>query len=360
MKKTRIIALMFLFALVCSCTEEQRAWLARFFKVGGSAVPVAVEQVAVQERDVKVVVPATLAPSEQFEVRLPYEAHIETVMVNIGDMVKPGSVLCRLSLDELNLRLAGLRAEQRDAQATLEKNQYFLRNRDRLLDEGRIDKNQYDNLEAEVNTNEGAVERLRTQITALENQTSNVNITSTIAGVVQAKYAAPGGVVSEKQPLFVITKVDPIAVVFSLAPYEAKTIRMGMPVVARFRELPGKTVTASVTSVGSQINPDTGRFDVAAQIPNPNSTYKTGMVAQAEFSGAERQKFFNVPAEAVITDGRRHFVFTVVQGMAHKVPVVIHEIKGDTAEVFEGLVEGDLVVVKGNKQLQEGSVVDIW
>jgi RND family efflux transporter MFP subunit len=360
MKKARLIAMLILLVFLSSCTEDQRSWLARFFKVGGSAVPVAVEQVTVEERDVKVVVPATLAPSEQVEIRLPYEAHIEAVSVNIGDTVKPGTVLCRLSLDELNLRLAGLRAEQRDAQATLEKNQYFLRNRDRLLDEGRIDKNQYDNLEAEVNTNESAVERLRTQITALENQTSNINITATIAGVIQAKYATPGGVISEKQPLFIITKVDPIAVVFSLAPYEAKTIRAGMPIVVRFRELPGEMVTASVASVGSQINPDTGRFDVKSLIPNPNGTYKTGMIAQAEFSGAEKQKFFNVPAEAVITDGRRHFVFTVSQGVAHKVPVMVREIKGDTAEVIEGLVENDLVVVKGNKQLQEGSVVDIW
>jgi len=323
-------------------------------------MPVAVEKVAMQEREIKVIVPATLAPSDQIEVRLPFEAHIDKVFVKVGDTVKPGLVLCHLSEDYINIRLASLRADLQEAQATLEKNQYFLRNRDRLLEEGRIDKNQYDNLDAEVTANEAALERSRTQITSLEGQQGSVNITSPISGIVQTVYAQPGVAVQEKQILFVITKVDPIAVVFALASYEAKNVQPNMPVQVRFRELPGETVTTMISSVGAQVNPETGRFDVRAQIPNPYGTYKVGMVGQVEFAGAERQKFFSVPAEAVITDNRRHYVFTVSKGIAHKVQVVPREIKADVAEIIEGLADGDLVVVKGNKQLKEGSVVDIW
>jgi RND family efflux transporter MFP subunit len=361
MKAWRQVALIFLVALVCSCTEDQRAWLGHFFKAGkGSAVPVVVEQMVAQERQGMVIVPAVLRPSDRVEVTLPDEAHIEKVFVNVGDGVKQGTLLCRLSEEDVGLKLASLRAELREAQANLEKNQYFSRNRDRLLEEGRIDRNQYDNLDSEVNGNEAAVDRLRADIAQLEAQTTNVNVTSPIAGIVQAKYAGPGLVIQEKQPLFVITKIDPISVVFALAPYEAKTVRPDMPVTVRFVELPGEAVTAAVKSVGTAINQETGRFDVTAQIPNPNGTYKVGMAAQVEFAGAETEKYFSVPAEAVITDARRHYVFTVSNGLAHKVPVVVREIKNDYAEIIEGLMEGNLVVVKGNKQLKEGSVVDIW
>lgn len=362
MKLSRLVALIFLVALTSSCTEDQRAWLGRFFKVGvgGNAVPVAVEQVAVQERQGYIVTPATLQPSEQVEVRLPFEAHVERVFVNGGEPVKAGTVLCKLSDEDINLRLASLRAELREVLSNLERSQYFLRNRDRLLEEGRIDRTQYDNLDAEVTTAENTAEKLRTQITQTEAQIGNLTVTSPIAGIVQSKSAAPGLVIPEKQPLFVITRVDPIYVVFALAPYEAKTVRAGMPVTVRFRELPGESVTATVASVGTSINPDTGRFDVVAQIANPAGAYKVGMGAQVEFAGAETQKYFSVPAEAVITDNRRHYVFTVANGLAHKVPVVVREIKNDYAEIIEGLVERDLVIVKGNKQLKEGTVVDIW
>ncbi len=347
--------------LLSSCTEGQRAWLGKFLKGGGgSAVPVAVEQVVVSERSSSIVVPATLAPSDQVQITLPYEAHVERVLVNVGEPVKSGAALCRLSADDAALRLAALRAEAREAQANLEKNQYFLKNRDRLLEEGRLDKNQYDNLEAEVNANEGAVERLRAQVTQLETQTGNVDITSPITGIVQARYAGPGVVIPERQPLFVITKVDPMNVVFSLAPYEAKAVRVQTPVSVKFMELPGEAVQAVVTSVGSAINPQSGRFDVAAQLPNQTGVYKTGMAAQVEFAGAEKQRYFSVPSEAVITDNRRHYVFTVSMGTAHKVPVVVRESKDGYTEVIEGLMEGDLIVVKGSRQLKEGAVVDIW
>jgi len=99
---------------------------------------------------------------------------------------------------------------------------------------------------------------------------------------------------------------------------------------------------------------------VAAQIPNPTGSYKMGMAAQVEFASAEKQKYFRVPSEAVITDNRRHYVYTVSMGTAHKIPVVMRDMKDDYAEIIEGLVEGDLVVVKGNKELKEGAVVDIW
>ena len=356
------MAAVFLPVLVLSaCTEGQRSWLGHFFKAGsGSAVPVAVEEVVAVERRSIVTVPAQLRPSEQVEVTLPYEAHIERVFVNLGDTVKPGAMLCRLSDEDANLRVAALRAEARETQANLEKNTYFLRNRDRLLEEGRIDRSQYDNLESEVSANESGIEKLRAQIAQYENQLGNVTVTSPIAGVVQTRNAAPGIVVNEKQPLFVIMKVDPISVVFSLAPYEAKTVRTDMPVTVRIREMPGEVITAAVTNTGSTINSETSRFDVTASVPNPNGVYKVGMGAQVEFAGAEKQKYFNLPAEAVITDNRRHYVFTVSMGVAHKVPVVVREIKDDNAEIVEGLMEGDLVVVKGNKQLKEGSVVDIW
>jgi RND family efflux transporter MFP subunit len=343
-----------------SCNEGQRSWLSRFFKGGGSAVPVAVENVVVEEKAVTIVLPITLSASEQVEVRLPNEAHIERVFVKPGDVVKEGDVLCRLSAEDYILRLAALRAEMKEQQSNLEKNTYFLRNRDRLLEEGRITQDQYDALEAEVDQNESAIEKLRTQIAEMEVRTGEVEVKSPISGVIQARLASPGLVITENKPLFVITRINPIAATFSLAPYEARTVKAGMPVTIRFRDLPGEVVSAKIDSVGAKINPETSRFDVRVLLPNPNGVYKLGMVGQVEFESAEKQKFFTVSDEAIITDSRRHFVYTVSMGKAHKIPVKIREIKDGKAQIVEGLMDSDIVVVKGKEQLKEGAVVDIW
>jgi len=343
-----------------SCKEGQRLWLARFFNVGGSAVPVTVENVIVEERPVTIILPATLTASEQVEVRLPNEAHIERVFVKPGDFVKEGDILCRLSVEDYSLRLGSLRAEMKEQQSNLEKNIYFLRNRDRLLEEGRITQEQYDALDDEVEQNEAAIERLKTQIAEMEALMANVEVKSPLSGVIQTRNVSPGLVITENKPLFVITKTNPIAVVFTLAPYEAKLVRAGMPVVVKFRDLPGETVEAKIDTVGERINPETNRFDVRVLLSNPNNIYKIGMMAQVQFEGVEKQKFFTISDDAISTDGRRHYVYTVSMGKAHKVPIKIREIKDGRAQIVEGLMEGDIVVVKGKEQIKEGTVVDIW
>lgn len=360
MKKIRFELIAVLALFLISCTQGQRKWMKGFFKGGGSAVPVAVENVIVQEKSVGIVVPATLVPSEKIEVKLPNEVLVERVMVNNGSVVKDGEALCRLSTEESNLRLASLRAELTELQSNLEKNMYFLRNRDRLLDEGRINQDQYDNLETEVDENESRIEKTRAQIAELEAKTGEVNVTSPMAGIVQARMVSPGIVVPAGKPLFIIIKTNPIAAEFTLAPYEAKSVKAGMPVTIRFRDLPGEKVTAKISSVGSKIDPQTSRFFVRVLLPNPTGVYKTGMVAQAEFESAEKQRFYSISESAVIKDKRRHYVFTVHMGKAHRVPIRVRDIKNGRAEVIEGLMEGDIVVVRGNEELEEGAVVDIW
>jgi len=39
---------------------------------------------------------------------------------------------------------------------------------------------------------------------------------------------------------------------------------------------------------------------------------------------------------------------------------VLKDKKDGRVDIVNGLMDNDLVVVKGNKELQEGSVVDIW
>jgi len=351
----------FVFILFLSArTEGQRSWLAHFFKEGGSAVPVAVENVVVDERNVSNVVGASLVSSNKYDVTLPYEAKIGKVFVNIGDSVKTGDKLCSLSEEEYNLKIGTLKAKLQESQSELDKNLYFLRNRDRLLEEEKIDQEQYDKLDTEVDANEKEIETIKTKISQIERQAIDVNVKSQVTGVISDRFASPGIIIEEKKPLFFITAIDPIAVEFSLVPYEAKFIKPGMSVLVRFRDLPGESVSATISSVGSKIDEQTGRFNVRVLISNPDNIYKIGMMAQVEFDSVEKQKYFSVPEEAVISDSRRYYVFTVSQGVAHKVLVVIKDKKDGRVDIVNGLMDNDLVVVKGNKELQEGSVVDIW
>lgn len=348
------------------CTNDEKgggvkSFLSNAFKKGGSGVPVTVEKPILVERSVAITVPGILTPSDRVEVKLPNDARIESFFVNVGETVAKGAPLFQVSRQDQNLKLAQLRAEQKELQANLEKTSYFLRNRDRLLEEGRITTEQYDALETEMERIEEDIERVRTQLSGLEGATTEPAVhDSPIAGVVQSKLTSAGGVSIANTPIVTIVRNNPMIVNFRLASYEAKTVRKGMPVQVRLVDMRTEKFKATVSAVGTELDRDTNTFEVKAELPNPQGMLKAGMNAFVEFTGPEKQKFFEIPSNALIVDRRRYYVFTVVQGTAHKIRVIPREIRGDIAEIVEGLHTNDMVVVKGNEKLSEGTVVDIW
>lgn len=347
------------------CTSDEgggfRGFLSKAFQKGGSGVPVTVEKPILEESSVTITVPGIVTPSERVEISLPNDVRIDTFFVNVGERVSSGTPLFQISREDLNLKLAQLRAERDELQTNLERNNYFFRNRDRLLEEGRITTEQYDSLEGEVEKNEEELERVRQEISNFENQAGGPTvINSSINGVVQSKLNSAGGVAVANTPIVTIVKNNPMMVNFNLASYAAKTVAPGQSIAVKLVDLPGEDFDATIESIGTEIDRDTKTFEVKAALLNPQGIIKAGMNAFVEFKGAEKQKFFVIPAEAVITDRRRHYVFTVVKGTAHKVRVIPKEIRGSIAEIVEGLHANDLVVVKGNKNLSEGTIVDIW
>lgn len=351
------------FAYVGCSSEEGSVggFLTKAFKKGGQGVPVTVQKPELEEHAVSVAVPGILTPSDRVDVKLPTNARVETFFVNVGDTVRKGAALFQISREDQNLKIAQLRAEQKELQANFEKNTYFYRNRDRLLEEGRITTEQFESLEAEVDKNEEDLDRVSNQLATLEAQAEGATVVSSpITGVVQNKLSSAGGVAVANTPIVTIVSNNPMVVTFRLASYEAKNVQRGMPAQIRIADLRDEEFVATIESVGTELNRDSNTFEVKATLPNPQGIFKAGMNAFVEFSGPETQRYYVIPASALVIDRRRYYVYTVVQGAAHRVRVIPRNIRAGVVEIAEGLADNDLVVVKGADKLSEGTMVDIW
>lgn len=347
-----------------SCSSEGGGvggFLTKAFKKGGQGVPVTVQKPKLMEHAVSIAVPGILTPSERVDVKLPGNSRVETFFVNVGDVVKKGTALFQISREDQNLKIAQLRAEQKELQANLEKNTYFYRNRDRLLEEGRITTEQFESLEAEVDKNDEDLERVSNQLSASEAQAEGATvISSPIAGVVQKKLSSAGGVAVANTPIVSIVRNNPMIVTFRLASYEAKNVQKGMPVELRIAAFRNDQFTANVKSIGTELNRDSNTFEVKATLPNPQGIFKAGMNAFVEFSGPEKQRYYVIPASALVIERRRYYIYTVVRGTAHKVRIIPRNIRGGIVEIAEGLHDNDMIVIKGADKLSEGTIVDMW
>jgi len=360
MKLGIFIAIAAVVIVAFSCSNEEDGFISKMLKGGGAAVPVTVESVAVRDRAQKFTASGEIEPAESAEVTAPDEVIVDSFTVEEGDRVDSGDIVARLSEDEMNLRVVRLRADLREVQSKLEKDSYLLRNRDRLLDEERIDQERYDRLESDVEKDESEIERLNQDIGRIEDALGDSSLRSPIAGVVTKRNVSAGAVVEAGNSVLTVSKVDPATVKFTLSSDKSSLVRVGTPVRITFPALRGRRVDGSVAAVDTKVDAETGSFTASASISNPDGIYKSGMRADVEVENPVKQQVFIVPDTAIIKEGRSFFVFTVKDGVAHKVQIIPSQTRGRFVEVIRGLKEADLVVVAGQDKIAEGTRVDIW
>lgn len=358
MKTAILIAVGAVILVVFSCSNEGDGFLARILKGGRGGIPVMVESVVLQERQKEIAVPAIIAAAESTEISLPDDVIVERVIAPEGSRVNAGDPIIRLSDTDISARLARLKSDAKDAQATLDKNSYFLKNRDRLLTEGRIDQTQYDNLESEVSKDEAALEKLKQDISRIEERALAPVVVSPFAGTVVKMSAAPGITAYAGKPIAAVAKGDGMTVSLHLPSLLTGSIQAGHIIRIKFPDLGVETVSTRINSVGTEID-ETGQFTAYATLPS-NGRFKAGMRAQALVPTGENQRIFIIPESALLRERGAVFVFTVDKGKAHKAQVIPSESVGDRVEILRGLKEDGIVVVSGQEKLSEGTVVDIW
>jgi len=315
-----------------------------------------VENVVVEEKSHKITLPVTLKASEEVDIKMQQEGTIDRMLVNKGESIEVGQPLFRLAEDEIRIKLAQLRSEQKDAQETLEKNSYYQKNKDRLFEEGRIDRATYDNLDSEVTSNETKVEKMGQSITELEDVLTNSAVISEVNGIVTKIEANTGLVISKGQIVLKVSKIDPIIASFNVHADEGSFLKQGMEIGIMVTAYTGRPFPAKITKIDDK--PDS--LEVIASLENPNNLLEPGMTGSAEFTTGKKERLFIIPQSAVFKEKRNHYVFKVVDGIARKVPVIRGNNRENSVEIVGGLNDEDIVVVSGQEELKDGDAVDIW
>lgn len=360
MKSAILIALAAIIIVAFSCSNERGGFLSKLMRGEASGIPVTVETVAMEDKASTSQVPATLFASEKVDISLPEDAVIESFTAAEGQAVNAGEVIAKISEEEFAVRLARLRADLREIRNKSEKDSYILRNRDRLLDEGRIDQEQYDAIEKEVADDEAEIERIQADVSRAEANIGEPGVTSPISGILVKRHIAAGSMATAGNPIATVKRMDPAMVEFRIGQEMAGDLKTSSRVGVVFPSLGDKREQATVTAIDTKIDPSDNKLIVRASLPNPAAIYKEGMTASVEINSGATRRIYLIPESSIIREMRGYFVFTVVNGKAHRVQVIPEQTRGALIEIARGLADDDMVVVSGHDRIEEGTVVDIW
>lgn len=206
--------------------------------------------------------------------------------------------------------------------------------------------------EARARSAAAAVEEARLMLRRSE-------VLSPLEGRVHHVLGEPGEVVEANKPLLTIVDTARVKAVFPLPERDVPFVRRGDPAEVAVASLGDGPRRGKVDLVAVAADPATSTYRVEVELPNPGGALRPGMLAKLRLLRRASDAAVVVPLFAVIRGGGRAYAFVAEEGVARRREVETGIVNGDRVEVVSGLAHGELLVVKGQRDLEDGLKVEL-
>lgn len=185
---------------------------------------------------------------------------------------------------------------------------------------------------------------------------AEVPIFSPATGTVFSRDVTQGESVDNSRKLLSIVNLSPIWISLDIHPDQLSRIKLGQQV--RIVSPVGPETTGTISSIASVVEPSARTVHVRVVASNPKGILRPEMFVTASIvTGKQPVSSIVVPAEAIVEDGGRSFVYVKYGDDFQAVAVRRGSRVRDAVEILDGLYEGDQVVVNGAPQLRAQSML---
>lgn len=274
-----------------------------------ATLPFAVAPVKYQMIDTGYSTEATVEAVKQSTVSAQVAGRVAAVNFDAGDYVKAGSVIVRLSAQELGAAVAGSQAQVAQAEANLANARAHYERQQQLFQQKFISQAALDRATAEYRAAEAAARAARAGVGQTAAVSSYTTITAPFSGVVAVRHVEPGESVTPGQAL--MTGFDPrdMRVVASIPQYKLAEIKASPRVAVEIPSL-GKWIDATGVTVLPSADIATHTVKVRLDLPANAEGIIPGMFARAHFATGSARKLA-IPADAVVRRSEVTAVYVV-------------------------------------------------
>lgn len=311
---------------------------------GRPDVPVAIELATTGPASSYYTATATLEAENHAQILARTTGVVREILREEGDLIAAGDVLLRLEDDEALWRVKQAEANQKTARAEYERRQ-------KMEESGLLSAGEFETTVNNLRVREAELELAKLQL-------SYTRVQSPIDGRVVRRFVDLGAAVTPSMPLFEVMDVEPL-----LARVHIPAKRMGFVQSGQEMEIEIDGVedplTGTVSLVSPIVDPTTGTVKVTAEIHRYPAGTRAGDFAEVRIVTARHDRATLVPSRSVFEEQGNDILFVVEDGKAVRRVVKTGFVDGDFTEVLDGVTEGELVVVKGQRQLRDGAGVEV-
>jgi len=339
---TPLLLVPFIFA---ACSEQPSQTKATDSTV--KAEPVEVTTVAPQliARDVEYT--STILAWEELHYAPASPGRIDQIFVEVGQYVKKGELLAQMDLTQLH------QAEIQLNTLTVDAARF-----DTLNKTGSIAKQQYDQIQSQLEIAQSSVDFLR----------ENTKLLAPFNGLISGKYYEAGELYSGapiptigKSAILSLVQIDKLKLRVAISEKYFPMIRTGMPAKVTTDVYPDKVFMGKVFNIYPVVEPASRTFIIEISLENTQDLLRPGMFARANLE-LDQEEAILLPSIAILKlqGSNDRYLFIEKDGYAHRIPVLLGKRYDDMVEVItEELKAGDKVVTRGQARLLDGMRVEI-
>lgn len=330
------------------------------------SVPVGVATARRGDLPIYLDAPGTVVALNTVTLRTRVDGQIMKVNYPEGRLVKAGDLLLQIDPRPFQVQLM-------QAQGQLAKDEAALSNARldlvRYTQAGRAaTQQQLDTAKATVAQDEGAIKTDQAQVENAKLQLTYCEIRAPISGKIGLRLVDEGNIVhaADSGGLAVITQVEPITVIFSLAEDALPQVLRASPDANKLmvdvlgRDKTQRLTTGTLTAVDSQIDLATLTAKFKATCDNKEHILFPNQAVNVRLRVDTRRNAVLIPAAGVQHSPTTTFAYVVAADQAVALrPVRLGPQEGGTAVIEDGLAPGEVVVTDGVDKLEPGMKVTV-
>lgn len=270
---------------------------------------------------------------------------IKTLNVSKGMFVRKGQILGNVESDQLYLKLKALNL-------TVDKLEVDL-NRVRTLVEGNAaPSTNLKDLEYNLASTQIQIEQVKQQI-------ADNNILAPISGQVTDKMMEAGEFANPGAPIAKIVDVSTLNVAVFVNEKHIYKLGNGQSATISADVIPGESFTGKVKYI-SPVGDENHNYRVEVELDAAGTkVLRAGTYVKVGLGSTQASKGLTIPARALLSGSKIPSVYLAKGENAELREIVVGRREGEIVEVISGLEDGDAVVVAGQINLKDGSLISV-
>ncbi len=354
---------------------------------GCSSPPPAIEQPTPQVAVAKVVTREIVdtdeytgrtEASEIVEIRSRIFGFLKSIDFKDGDFVQAGQTLFTIEPDEYQAIHEQSLAQIAVNQANLELARSKLAMKERLLPNGAISQEEYNEAVAAVHESEATIAAARADANRTAIDVKYTEIKAPISGRVDRALVSKGNLLTggqssgtllttivNEQPMYVYFDVDERSLLRYMRQRSTEKSSTGnlsdlgiecFVQLADEKDFPHR---GQIDFASAAVNASTGTARLRAVFENADHALSSGLFVRIQIPVSKPYEALLIPERALSTDQNVKFVYVVGDdGVANRRVVELGRREGDLRVITSGLSAGDHVIVKGMQRVKPGQRVE--